>query len=71
MSFSSIDFLSVGYRERKSMELKLTEIALNRSKNYIGKTTTEKGVQVGIFLLKIRRYFLIEVEIIFFPYKSL
>ena len=39
------------------MELKLTEIALNRSKNHRGERTTDKGVQVGIFLLKIRRYF--------------
>ena len=38
------------------MELKLTEIALNRSKNH-GERTTDKGVQVGIFLLKIRWYF--------------
>ena len=40
-----------GYIERKAMELKLTGIALNRSKNQIGETTTDKGVQVGIFLL--------------------
>ena len=44
------------------MELKLTEIALNRSKNHIGERTT---VQVGIFLLKIRLYFSIEVRIVF------
>ena len=51
--------LGLGYRERKSMELKLTEIALNRfgSKNHIGERTTDKGVQVGIFLLKICCYF--------------
>ena len=39
------------------MELKLTGIALNRSKNHIGETITDKGVQVGIFLLKTRWYF--------------
>ena len=33
----------------KSNELKLTGIALNRSKNHIGETTTDKGVQVRIF----------------------
>ena len=38
-----------GYIERKAMELKLTGIALNRSKNHIGEATTDKGVQVGIF----------------------
>ena len=47
----------IAIQERKSMELKLTEIALNRSKNHIGERTTDKGVQVGIFLLKIRWYF--------------
>ena len=31
------------------MELKLTGIALNRSKKHIGETTTDKGVQVVIF----------------------
>ena len=31
------------------MELKLTGIALNRSKNHIGETTTDKVIQVGIF----------------------
>ena len=35
------------YKERKAIELKLTGIALNRSKNHIGETTTDKGVQVG------------------------
>ena len=39
------------------MELKLTEIALNRSKNHIGERTTDKGFQVEVFLLKIRWYF--------------
>ena len=39
-----------GYILRKAIELKLTGIALNRSKNHIGETTTNKGVQVGIFL---------------------
>ena len=34
------------------MELKLTEIMLNRSKTHIGERTTDKGVHVGIFLLK-------------------
>ena len=34
------------------MELKLTEIALNRSKNHIGERTTDKGVQVGIFFIE-------------------
>ena len=29
------------------MELKLTGIALNRSKNHIEERTTDKGVQVG------------------------
>ena len=33
------------------MELKLTGIALNRSKNHIGKRTTDKGFQVDIFFL--------------------
>ena len=31
------------------MELKLTGIALNRSKNHIGERTTDKGVQVEFF----------------------
>ena len=39
------------------MELKLTGIALNRSKNHIGETTTDKGVQVGNFLLKKESFF--------------
>ena len=34
------------------MEQKLTEIALNRSKNHIGERTTDKGVQVGIFFYR-------------------
>ena len=45
-----------GAIERKAMELKITEITLNLSKNHIGEGTTDKGVQVGIFLLKIRWY---------------
>ena len=58
MSVSSIDFLSgIQFIERKSMELKLTKIALNRSKNHKGERTTDKGVQVGMFLLKIPWYF--------------
>ena len=47
------------------MELKLTGLALFRSKNHIGETITDKGVQVGIFLLKTRKHFLIEVGIVF------
>ena len=39
------------------MELKLTEIVLNHSKTHIRERTTDKGVQVGIFLLKIHGYF--------------
>ena len=35
------------------MELKLTEIALNRSKNHIRERTTDKGVQVGIFFIEL------------------
>ena len=31
------------------MELKLTGIAQDRSKNHIGETTTDKGVHVGFF----------------------
>ena len=46
-----------GYIERKAMELKLTGIALNHSKNHIGERTTDKGVQEGIFLLKTRWQF--------------
>jgi len=38
-----------GYIERKAVELKLTGIALNRSKNHIGERTTDKGLQVGFF----------------------
>ena len=34
------------------MELKLTEIALDRSKNHIGERTTDKGIQVGIFFIE-------------------
>ena len=45
------------------MELKPTEIALNRSKNHIRERTTGKGVQVVIFLLKIPWYFKTEVGI--------
>ena len=41
-----------GYRERKAVELKLTGIALNRSKNHIGERTTDRGLQVGFFLIK-------------------
>ena len=52
VSFSSIDFLSL-----TQLELKLTKIALDRSQNHIGERKTDKGVQVGIFLLKIRWYF--------------
>ena len=36
------------------MELKLTGIVLNHSKNHIGERTTDKGVQVG---LKTHRHF--------------
>ena len=43
--------------EREAVELKLTEIAFNRSRNHIGERTTDNGVQVGIFLFKIRWYF--------------
>ena len=32
-----------------AVEIKLTGIALNRSKNHIGERTTDKGVHVGIF----------------------
>ena len=42
------NMLPLGYIERKAMELKLTGITLNRSKNHIGERTTDKGVQVGI-----------------------
>ena len=31
------------------MDLKLTGIALNRSKDHIGERTTDKEVQVGTF----------------------
>ena len=34
------------------MELKLTGIVLNRSKNHIGERTTDKGVQVEIFFIE-------------------
>ena len=34
------------------MKLKLTEIALNRSKNHIRERTTDKGVQEGIFFIE-------------------
>ena len=52
------------------MELKLTEIALNRSKNHIREGTTDKGVQVGIFLLKIHWFFKIGLGIVFFPHTN-
>ena len=42
----------IAIQERKSMELKLTEIALNPFKNHIGERTTDKGVQVGIFFIE-------------------
>ena len=48
---------SKGYIERKAVELKLTGIALNRSKNHIGERTTDRGLQVGFFLLKTRSHF--------------
>jgi len=41
--------LGKGYKERKAVELKLTGIALNRSKNHIGERTTDRGLQVGFF----------------------
>ena len=47
----------IGHGFSLSMELKLTESSLNRSKIHIGERTTDKGVQVGVFLLKIRCYF--------------
>ena len=61
VSFSSTAFLSLykgykGYKERKAVELKLTGIALNRSKNHIGERTTDRGLQVGFFLLKTRSH---------------
>ena len=69
MSFSSIAFLSlyacIQYLERKAVELKLTGIGLNRSKKHIGKRTTDKGVQVGIFFIKNSLAFQIEVGIVF------
>ena len=46
-----------GYIERKAVELKLTGIALNRSKNQMGERTTDRGLQVGFFLLKTRSNF--------------
>ena len=42
----------IGIQERKSMELKLTAVALNHSKNHIGERTTDKEVQVGIFFIE-------------------
>ena len=33
----------------QAVELKLTGIALNRSKNHIGERTTDRGLQVGFF----------------------
>ena len=63
VSFSSTAFLSLypyislGYKERKAVELKLTGIALNRSKTHIGERTTDRGLQVGFFLLKTRSHF--------------
>ena len=39
------------------MGLKLTVIALNRSKNHMGDRTTDKGVQAGIFKLKQESFF--------------
>ena len=47
------------------MEIKLNGIALNHFKNHIGDITTDKGVQVGTFLLKSTWYFLIDVGIVF------
>ena len=38
------------------MELKLTGIALNRSKNRMGERTSDKGVRVGIFFFYIYIY---------------
>ena len=49
--------LGKGYKERKAVELKLTGIALNRSKTHIGERTTDRGLQVGFFLLKTRSHF--------------
>ena len=46
-----------GYIERKTVEVKLTEIALNRSENHIGEITTDRGLQVRSFLLKTRSHF--------------
>ena len=34
------------------MELKITEIALYRSKTHTGERTTDKGVQIGIFFIE-------------------
>ena len=54
------------------MELKLTGITLNRFKNHIGKRIRDKGVQVGILLLKTRWLFKIEEGIChFFPIQIL
>ena len=47
------------------MKLNLTEITLNYSINHIEDKTTDRGVQVGIFLLKTRWHFQIEVGIVF------
>ena len=44
---------------RKTVELKLTEIALNRSKNHIGEITTDRGLQVRSFFIKNSFAFLI------------
>ena len=46
--------LGKGYIERKAVELKLTGIALNRSKNPIGERTTDRGLHAGrvFFLIK-------------------
>ena len=57
VSFSSTAFLSLYPKERKAVELKLTGIALNRSKTHIGERTTDRGLQVGFFLLKTRSHF--------------
>ena len=56
-AFFSFSFSLYIPQLKKAMELKLTEIALSRFKNHTGERTTDKGVQVGRFLLKIRWYF--------------
>ena len=53
------------------MELKLTGIALNRSKNRYRRKNDGQGSSGFDFLIEISLEFLIEAGIIFLPHKSL